>query len=932
MAAKRHFLGTDRPALVATIDWLLARYRERSQLKLANIAIVVPGSRAGRRLSELLAQRVEQERVVYIPPRITTMGRLPELLYEPQHPFAEELTQKLAWSHALKATPRDRLRTVVPSLPDENEDQEWLELASLFRQQHRELAGDNLNFRKVVSESDDMLDMAEQLRWQVMSEVQQRYLDKLDSLGMWDRQTARLEAIKRRECHFDGEIVLVGTVDMNRTAREMLDQLKAEVTPLVFGPVTWAERFDQYGCVDPVAWKDATIPIDESQLRVVGGPKDQALAVVDALDELQGQYATNEITIGLPDEAMLSTVRRCLDQFEIPSRWGPGTPVTETAVYQLLSATAMYLDTRRYSEFAAIVRHKEVIRWLNSFDSLGNPSHEGGFLAALDEYYQEHLPAVLGRAWPRDARRAPVVRAVFEALESLLAVLQTGNRDLASWSQRIRTFLATIYGDVEYDMDDPDQRTELAVFQHVVTSLEALKAVPEEFSTENLSAADVMRIVMQALRSKSVPPPVSDEAVNLLGWLELTLDDAPVAIVTSLNEGVVPKSVNSDMFLPDTLRGQLGLDDNARRYARDAYALSVILASRRQVRLIVGRRTSQGDPMLPSRLVLMDDALTVARRALRLFSEPADSSEPPASIRTLGAGREVCHTGMEIPRPEPLDEPIDRLTTTAFKDYLACPYRFYLRHVLKLKKCADDGREMDARQFGSLLHDVLRLFGSSPAKDSSDEAEIRETLNSALDELASERFVRGSLVATAIQREQLRLRLNEFSKVQARIRNEGWRIRHVEGTHNQIEVDFPVDGKSFYLVGRIDRVDVNENTGMARVLDYKTGETVDKPERSHQGATDGAWSDLQLPLYRHLAAKLGFQAVELGYLAIPKDTAKIEFQQAKWSDAILEQADETARGVIRNLRNEVFWPPSKEIAPRFDDYAAICRSRIPKVG
>ena len=89
--------------------------------------------------------------------------------------------------------------------------------------------------------------------------------------------------------------------------------------------------------------------------------------------------------------------------------------------------------------------------------------------------------------------------------------------------------------------------------------------------------------------------------IELLGWLELPLDRAPALVATSFNEGCVPTSVNSDLFLPNALRQQLGLLDNRRRYARDAYALSVLLASRQELTLdcrpaVGGRRSADSQP------------------------------------------------------------------------------------------------------------------------------------------------------------------------------------------------------------------------------------------------------------------------------------------------------------------------------------------------
>src|SRR5690606_38063570 len=89
-----------------------------------------------------------------------------------------------------------------------------------------------------------------------------------------------------------------------------------------------------------------------------------------------------------------------------------------------------------------------------------------------------------------------------------------------------------------------------------------------------------LRLTLDQLAVQRVPPPRDDAAVELLGWLELPLDDAPVLVITSFNEPYVPSSLDADLFLPNRLRQRLGVLDNERRCARDAYALNSMLASR----------------------------------------------------------------------------------------------------------------------------------------------------------------------------------------------------------------------------------------------------------------------------------------------------------------------------------------------------------------
>src|SRR5690606_26051835 len=69
-------------------------------------------------------------------------------------------------------------------------------------------------------------------------------------------------------------------------------------------------------------------------------------------------------------------------------------------------------------------------------------------------------------------------------------------------------------------------------------------------------------------------------AVELLGWLELLWEDAPHLVVAGFNDGRVPEAVVGDPFLPESLRGRLGLKTNAERFARDAYVLQAIAQCR----------------------------------------------------------------------------------------------------------------------------------------------------------------------------------------------------------------------------------------------------------------------------------------------------------------------------------------------------------------
>jgi len=111
------------------------------------------------------------------------------------------------------------------------------------------------------------------------------------------------------------------------------------------------------------------------------------------------------------------------------------------------------------------------------------------------------------------------------------------------------------------------------------------------------------------------------------------------------------------------------------------------------------------------------------------------------------------------------------------------------------------------------------------------------------------------------------------------------------------------------LFEAIDRVDRHAGTGVMAILDYKTGDSTKNPGTTHRGQ-DGRWRDLQLPLYRHLAASLlGESTPTLGYIAIGRPSVGTALLAADWTPEDLRSADEAARSVVRSIRWREFEMP-----------------------
>lgn len=920
---QRIFLGLEQPALVAATEYLFQRYRREATVDLSKVLLALPGQRAGRRLLEILVCEAQRGGIMLVPPRIVTASGLTEHLVGLPRPAALGLERSLAWSHALATTDQRQLAAVFPALPEPDDTLGWLALGEIVSQLHDELAAADLGFVEVAAALPELGDVAEVARWQALSAAREAYLKLLEEVGLADLATGRRRAVAPRDpgTRPDLDIVLVGMADLSPPiARKLLEPILDRVTALVHAPAAWADRFDSLGCARVESWRSVALDLKQTTIELVDDPAAQASRAVAAIRDLLPQFHPAEITIGAPDGEVATALDHQLRTAGIAGREASGKPFARTAVGQLLEAIARLVDRGSFRDLAALARHPAAQALLQVDDAIDWPS-------LLDLYHSEHLPFRLaahesgGRraAWIVPSRQRDALVRLDERIARWLGPLaERQTRPLSEWAQPILDVLIAAFGREPIDLGHPNQRARFEECAAAHAALVELARLPDSLSPV-VGAADALGIVMRRLARESVPPPSDARAIEILGWLELPLDDAPVLVLTGLNEGNVPASINSDLFLPNQLRARLGMLDNDRRYARDAYALAVLVASRPHVHVLLGRRSAEGDPLMPSRLLFACPESELAARVLRYFDPATPPPEKPALEPARSSGARLA-----IPRPRPLAEPIESLRVTAFRDYLACPYRFYLRHALGLDALGDEAEELDGRAFGTLAHEVLRDFALGPAAHETSAPRIQEWLEQRLRASARERFGQAAAPAVWIQERQLRWRLDEFARWQAGWRSEGWRIHEVERGVTGQEAPLWVDGIPFYLRGRIDRIDIHETTGAVCVLDYKTSDSANGPRKTHQ--RQGNWIDLQLPLYRQLLAGLDLPATgKLGYILLPKDRTKTGIAWADWTAEELASADQCAADVIRAIRREEFWPPADPPPLGFDEFARICQ-------
>jgi len=912
MKIKRIFLDWHRPCLWQAADWLLEQASGPEALDLANATLVVSGSRAGRRLLEILVERSAGKAMT--PPQIITLSSLPEKLYPPQGRLADELSANMLMAEALRLCSSEELKPLLRYPPRKEDVIGLLSVAGEIQALAQELARHQLSFHDVAEKSTTLIDYDDQQRWQVLSMLQNRYEMVLRNHGLQDPHLARRQAMEQGRLSHPGPVVLIATSDLAPLHQAMLQLIDGPVYSLIHAPADLQDTFDDAGVPIVSEWETRSAGLKDSNVHLMGRPLDQAYHVVQIISDLEPAPQADQITVGLGDPRLGPLVGRTLSVSGVPSRLATGQMLSQSPPAVLLDQLAHLLTRQTTRELAMVFRCPPVEARIRQ--AMGEQSRL--LLTHLDRYIDRHLPQPLQTSWLGEEEEHRVIATAYQTLMSFLPEDWHEQRPLSHWTQVIAQLLAEFFGQRPLDRFNEEDAQLIRAIQCISEALRQQQEAPHSLPlVQRFTLPQAITLLLMQMAGQMLPPEAGEPAVELLGWLELQLDDAPNLIITGFNEGNIPQNVNHHWLLPDAFRQALGLMDNRHRFARDLYMLSAICHSRPVTHVILGRTTSQGDPLAPSRLLLSNDPCMLPHWIDRFYDEKHGSPRAPL---LLTPGRVST---FDVPRPVPLDEPVTELTVTAFRQYIACPYRFYLKYVLGLQAVNDQANEMNAQVFGNMAHAVLGDFAACDLVRSENPRDIETWLTDRLHDLIRESFGSQPPAVIHVQEEILRQRMVGFSRWQANQNRQGWFIDSKRAERSASTV-LEVDGEPFKIRGRIDRCDHHDTYGY-RLLDYKTGEDVKPPSKTHLDA-EGNWIDLQLPLYHELTRGWGLNGpVELGYIALPKDLKKIELKPAQWTAEQLESAMDKTREIIRNIREEKFWPPATAL--REDEFSSICMDR-----
>jgi ATP-dependent helicase/nuclease subunit B len=904
-------LGWDRPMLDLVVEWLTARKDE-----LPGMVVVMPTAQGGRRLREALAEAggclaprvVRPEWFLPKDEKLTSGGSGAKGL------VAGRVSELAAWMEVLEGVEDwGEYEGVFPIAPGTGESAGWsMGLAKSLADLRRALLDAGMNLSEAARRMKGSEDGA---RWEALGSLEGRVDTRLRDWGLVPR--ARLVLGGKRELPEAVErIVLAGVADLAPVVEGVIAGAGRPVDVLVGAPEE--KGFDAWGRADPEWWADQRIDMGEEAIHVCADAGHEAIVAREYV--AREQTTSGDLALGTADPGVVPELRREFGKVGWELYDPAGRSLRDGGMMDWLGRWREFLGSGEIRHLASLVtgasagRIMRVSRFQLS-QALSLVRSE------LMPQRIDDLRRLAGAEWLEEAGKweAALLVKVRKVLDEI--------RPLLDWRERFRNedfcgllgeFLAVI-GPKPGEDAEADE----------------LRMAGEEFLAEVDGFREVIdrrgpgfgfSLFGQLVAGRRLGGEEGDTVLDVQGWIEMVFDPAAHVVVCGMNEGCVPERLGGDPWLNENVREYLGMETEARREARDSWLLKNLTESRKaggRVDLICGRVSATGEGMLPSRLLMRCGADALAERVLHVFRTP----------ETPGAG-----IPWERDWTLELDpwKPVEKMSVTSFGSYLSCPFRFYLQKQVRMDHPEADRAEWNAREYGTIAHAVLELFGlDEEAREMSKSEAIATWFHDCLQKVVEERHGKRPPLAVQVQAESLRQRLGYLARVQACQRAAGWQIV-------EVEKQFEMELGGIVVTGMIDRIERHEKEGW-RVSDYKTGGdhvrkahvtelrantrvpahladesaarvVLPKMFRGKLGKPgDFLWKNLQVPLYALAWREECGELPQAGYFTVWKSAAEVAYDGWQGFDAgVVEAARECAEMVIRKVRAEEFWPPSEK--------------------
>ncbi len=499
---------------------------------------------------------------------------------------------------------------------------------------------------------------------------------------------------------------------------------------------------------------------------------------------------------------------------------------------------------------------------------------------------------------------AAALRAEATAVVAVLA--RTPRRTLVDWLDALAVTLDRA-GSLAALRDDAAGRQALATLG-IEPPLETERRAQLAADLEPMALAEFTRWIDDLLeRETFLPPdPVDAESDPLPAEVVITplaramLRPFAAAVLPGADDRRLGAVAAAETLLPRSALQALGLPEPAALREAELLAFAQLL---RLPRVTLLRRRADGTDPLGDSAFVERLALALAGRGQKLGDWHDPRTERAVAHLPIGPGAPSVPVG-RLPR---------RLSASTFKALRDCPYRFYAQSVLGLRAADELDPEVEKRDYGKWLHDVLHEFhlGRTAGADAAIDMARLRAIGAASRE--AQGLDEASFLPFSASFEVLVPRYVEWLH-----RREAGGAAWQSGEVDLLAVPESLGGVELH--GRVDRIDAVEGGSRLELIDYKTGS-------SSQLKKDVAdrFEDTQLAFYAALVGAGSGLPLRGFYLALDA-TRGLEQHEHVDVSASAEALVDGIAGDLRRLRDGAALPPLGEgSACTYCDARGLCR-------
>ena len=575
------------------------------------------------------------------------------------------------------------------------------------------------------------------------------------------------------------------------------------------------------------------------------------------------------------DRLTARRVRALLERAQISVRDETGWKLSTT------SAAAAVM--RWYDLVADDLYWRDLLDWLKSNFTLAGRSDKAQVIHVLERAIRREGAvqglramrlALAERGRVDSPEQVASAQVVLDLLESQLQAARRAEPTLASHGRALKAALAAL-----------GMRAALAadpVGREVLREIDALEhelaAATGRARLEEFRALLAARFEEAAYVDREI-----DSTVAMVSLSAAALRSFERAVLVGADEQHLPTPVGELLFFANDVRAELGLATSDDAVRAQAASLAALLAATPSV-VATWRRRLAGESNALS--PLLERLRFVAARATG--SELLHAAERDAQeVEAAAAERPAPSAGVLLP---------SRLSASHAQSLVDCPYQFYARCLLRLDPLDDVTEAPGKREFGEVLHEILRRFHTDWGPTDFTAVPL-DALRVSLATQARAVFGRAEARLPGLLAFERRFHglIDDYLDWLQRHSGEGWRWERAEQSES-----YPLalrDGRTVDLTGRLDRVDRRAD-GALRILDYKA-----RPAADLKKKLQPAGEEIQLPIYGLLLRDRSVGPVEAAYVAF--DRGRLDYggvQTVSPPQPFEELVDEVGARLARDLQ------------------------------